>query len=120
MVDLSKKQLTGVVTLAMVIAGAVGISVPENTYYCESRDVVLQCDRLSSTGLTCYFELGSKRCPEGWKLLDAQYIPDSSPTIPSTPVIGETRFYTQSPDGKFCYPNGLLNAKMLCEDILKV
>ena len=67
--ELNKKQLTGIVTLAMILAGLVTINIPEKTYYCESRDMVLECIKLSSTGKTCYTEIGGKRCPEGWKLI---------------------------------------------------
>lgn len=42
----------------------------EPTHYCESREIKMYCNRLSSTGVTCYpteENRGYKRCSEGWK-----------------------------------------------------
>lgn len=42
----------------------------EPTHYCESREIKMYCNRLSSTGVTCYpteETKGYKRCSEGWK-----------------------------------------------------
>lgn len=70
MVELSKAQLAGVVSLAMILAGTVTYLIPEESsvFYCEDRDMVLQCDRLSSTGKTCYLpDESGKRCLSIWK-----------------------------------------------------
>ena len=77
MVELSKTQLTGIVTLAMLIAG-IGAGTltynPNSTYYCESRNLVYDCDSLSSTTKTCYItDMANKICTEGWKPI-ADYI----------------------------------------------
>lgn len=68
--NLSTEQLLGIVTLAMIIGGVVTINLPESTYYCESRDIVLECNKLSSTMKTCYYGTTYKRCTEGWEPID--------------------------------------------------
>ena len=68
--QLKDKQLLAAITLAALVAGtAVGNLTydPDSTYYCESRDMVVECERLSSTGLTCYFGDTYRRCSEGWE-----------------------------------------------------
>ncbi len=70
MVELSKKQLLGIVSLAMILTGVVGISIPEDTYYCPSRDMVLECTKLSSTGKSCYIGITYKICREGWEPIE--------------------------------------------------
>jgi len=43
----------------------------EPTHYCLENGIKMYCDRLSSTGLTCYpnneTRTGSKRCTDGWQ-----------------------------------------------------
>lgn len=82
MVELSKKQLGGIITLAMLIAG-VGAGTliynPDSTYYCESRNLVYDCDSLSSTTKTCYItDMANKICTEGWKPI-VDYISNEEP-----------------------------------------
>jgi len=74
----NKTKLTvGVIIgLAMLLAAGTGgyyISQDDNAYYCEAKDMVMICERLSSgLGTRCYFyseELGRetyKICSEGW------------------------------------------------------
>lgn len=66
-VELNKEQILGIVSLTMILTGAIAISLPEDTYYCPSRDMVLECFKLSSTGKSCYFGTTRKVCTEGWK-----------------------------------------------------
>jgi hypothetical protein len=73
MTELSKKQLTAVITIAALLSGAAGvIFTPEKTFACEERNIVWHCERLSATGKTCYYmnaeqEVAMKRCLGGWK-----------------------------------------------------
>lgn len=75
MVELTKTQLAGIVALTAFIAGIGGNAVqfdPAKTYYCDSRDMVVQCLRLSSTGISCYYndDFGKEtyfKCSEGWE-----------------------------------------------------
>jgi len=58
-----------IITLAMLLAGTGGyyISQDDNAYYCESRDMVMLCEKLSSgLGTRCYYEDTYKICSEGW------------------------------------------------------
>jgi len=72
--ELSKKQLAGIVTMVALVAGvSAGILTYDEdyTYYCEARDVVAHCNRLSSTTKSCYYldddgEEHSYRCTSGW------------------------------------------------------
>ena len=71
--ELNKKQLGTIITLAALISGVAGGAISydsDSTYYCESRDIVMDCDRLSSTAKTCYYANTSKRCTEGWQSID--------------------------------------------------
>ena len=59
-------------TLTVIILIALGIYVlPDDTHVCRSLDLTKECDRLSSTGKTCYPDpdtrKGSKYCREGWE-----------------------------------------------------
>ncbi len=40
----------------------------DNVYYCESKNIVRSCDKLSSgIGTRCYFNETYKICKEGWQ-----------------------------------------------------
>lgn len=66
------KILAGVfVALSLVLGGAYIVVDKEHTYYCESKDLVGYCDKLSGGKHTrCYFEETYKTCPEGWRLIE--------------------------------------------------
>ena len=67
---MDKKNLTiGIfITLTLLSSGAYFLTDGDNTYYCESRDLVGICEKLSSgIGTRCYFEDTYKTCSEGWK-----------------------------------------------------
>ncbi len=55
MVELSTAQITGIVSLALVLTSIVVVENMEKSYYCEPEDNVKECIRLSSSGLTCYY-----------------------------------------------------------------
>lgn len=60
-----------VVLLAGLLAGNIILDNTSGIYYCENRELIQECVRLSSTGKTCYNSLGKgTRCYEGWKLLE--------------------------------------------------
>ena len=67
MVAVQDKQTAGiVVTLLMILSGAVVVIQPMNTYYCASEDSVKEFVRLSSSGITGYDRLGrGDRCVGG-------------------------------------------------------
>ena len=55
MANLNIAQISGIVALAMIISGAVVVTTPSKTYYCQPEDNVKECIRLSSTNVSCYF-----------------------------------------------------------------
>ena len=76
MVNLSTAQITGIVSLALVLTGVIVADNLEDSYYCEPEDNVKECYRLSSSGLTCYYWQADDlskgdRCTGGvWKPLE--------------------------------------------------
>jgi len=60
-----------IITLALAISGTYYISQDDDAYYCESRNMVMLCEKLSSgLGTRCYFENTYKKCPEGWQKIE--------------------------------------------------
>ena len=55
MVNLTTAQITGLVSLALILSVAVVVENMEKSYYCAAEDNVKECVRLSSSGLTCYY-----------------------------------------------------------------
>ena len=55
MVNLTTAQITGLVSLVLILSGTVIIKNLEKSYYCEPEDNVKECLRLSSSGITCYY-----------------------------------------------------------------
>jgi len=72
MVD--KKTITaGVfITLTLLLGGAYVMVDKDKTYYCESKDLVGYCEKLSSgIGARCYYNgTKYKTCNEGWQKID--------------------------------------------------
>jgi len=71
----NKTKLTiGVfITLAMLIGSTATyyITQDDDAYYCESRDLVMICEKLSTgIGTRCYYEGTYKKCNEGWKKVE--------------------------------------------------
>ncbi|KKM01113.1 hypothetical protein LCGC14_1797670 [marine sediment metagenome] len=120
MVSLSEAQITGIVTLALILSGAVVVGIMEKSYYCASEDNVKECLRLSSSGITCYYLLADDiskgdRCTGGvWKNLQSSVPKEKISEIESTTIIGNNCLK----DGKYCYcnPRGLLKNKELCQN----
>lgn len=65
---MDKIKLTAGVFMTLTLALAGYVLTDDNTYYCESRDLVGVCDKLSNgLGTRCYFNETYKKCDEGWK-----------------------------------------------------
>ena len=63
----TKLEIGSFITMALLISGAYFIAPGDIAYYCESRDLVMLCEKLSSgLGTRCYFEDTYKICKEGW------------------------------------------------------
>jgi len=53
--ELNKAQLTGVISLMMILGGTVAVNSIKDTYYCEGEESVKECLRLSPSNQTCYW-----------------------------------------------------------------
>lgn len=70
--NMEKVNTGAIVTLTIALLLSWGIQVlPDDTHYCPSPEMTKHCERLSSTGRTCYPSLytrsGSKRCSVPWQ-----------------------------------------------------
>lgn len=64
----TKLTIGAIITLLIAISGTYYVAQDDDAYYCESRDMVMICEKLSSgLGTRCYFENTYKVCKEGWK-----------------------------------------------------
>jgi hypothetical protein len=76
MLDETKLTAGVFITLTLLLSVAYAGVDKESVYYCESRDLVGYCDRLSSgIGTRCYHTLEDgttkyKTCSEGWKSIE--------------------------------------------------
>ena len=63
-----------IITLALITSGTYYLSQDDDAYYCEGRDIVMICEKLSSgIGTRCYYEDTYKVCSEGWVKLEGEY-----------------------------------------------
>ncbi len=74
---MNKKNLTigMIITLALVVSGTYVLFGEDQAYYCEERDMVMICEKLSgvnSMGLQtrCYYEETYKTCSTGWEKIE--------------------------------------------------
>ena len=77
MVD--KKTISVAVILSILLSGGISLIGDLNqdnldgAYYCESRALIMNCDKLSSgIGTRCYFEDTYKKCSEGWIQIESE------------------------------------------------
>jgi len=78
-----------IITLALAISGTYYITQDDNAYYCEAKDLVMLCEKLSGgIGTRCYYEETYKICSEGWTEIEiGEYIEDTDP--PTPPVLND-------------------------------
>ena len=62
--QLSKAQMAGIVTLTMILSGAIVADNISDSYYCAPEDNVKECLKVSSSGATCYY-LGADSLTKG-------------------------------------------------------
>ena len=75
MEDRSKLEIGVFITMALLMSGAYFIGVDDDAYYCESKDIVAICEKLSSgTGSRCYFAETYKVCAEGWQKIEQEIV----------------------------------------------
>jgi len=70
-----KDYAIGALTVALLVSLSFALQ-PEATHVCRDLMITMACDRLSSTGLTCYpfasTTAGKKYCSTGWELILSQ------------------------------------------------
>ena len=60
-----------IITLILATSGTYYLSQDDDAYYCESRNMVMICEKLSSgIGTRCYYEETYKTCKEGWQKIE--------------------------------------------------
>ncbi len=121
MPNLSTAQITGIVSLALVLTAAVLVDNLEKSYYCASEDNVKECLRLSSSGITCYYLTApdvtkGDRCTNGkWEPLSGHVVVKEVEvlSLPESVVISNDNCIVK---GEYCYcnPRGNLDNKRLC------
>jgi len=62
-----KLIIGGIITLLLASSGVYFVAQDDDAFYCESRDMVMICEKLSSgIGTRCYYAETYKTCKEGW------------------------------------------------------
>ena len=87
------KLTTGVIlTLILAISGTYYVAQDDDAYFCESKDAVMICDKLSSgLGSRCYFDDTYKICKEGWTKVEiGQEIEPEKPEDIKIPIHTQT------------------------------
>ncbi len=82
------------ILLLALTSGAYFIGQEDQAYYCEVKDIVGICDKLSSgLGTRCYFEDTYKTCSSGWQPLEGfQEAPE--PTAVAFEVFANGEIYS--------------------------
>ncbi len=74
MEEKTKLTMGVIITLVLAISGTYYVSQEDTAYVCESRDLVMICEKLSGgLGTRCYYEDTYKKCSEGWIELEMEY-----------------------------------------------
>ena len=118
MPNLSTAQITGLVSLVLILSGSGVVDNLEESYYCEPEDNVKECLRLSSSGITCYYLTApdvtkGDRCTEGiWQPLEKS-LDQQSPVGDSVKVRANGKeWICQAKDG-FVNPYTRCNSEAL-------
>lgn len=79
-----------IITFLLASSGTYYLSQDDDAYYCESRNMVMICEKLSSgIGTRCYYAETYKVCNEGWQKIelnqeiDTQVLGDQSVPEPA-------------------------------------
>jgi hypothetical protein len=104
--ETSTKVLSGVIVALLVSMGF--MAIPDNaTHICIDTKVAMKCDRLSSTGNTCYptasTTIGKKSCSTGWEKISDIHSPHD---VTGKPVQSNLHCY---PEKGYCKENGLIS-----------
>ena len=120
MPNLSTAQITGIISLSLVLTGAVIVGLLEKSYYCEPEDNVKECFWVSDSGITCRYLLADDivkgdRCTGGfWEPLEDHIVVKEVPVVVADKPVSSTDDCIVK--GKYCYcnPRGSLDNKRLC------
>ncbi len=67
-------SIGAMITLIAAMSGGYYLSQDDDAFYCEARDLVMICEKLSSgIGTRCYYEDTYKICSDGWIKLELEY-----------------------------------------------
>ena len=111
MVTLSEQQITGIVSLALILSGTVLVQYFSDSYYCASEDNVKQCLRLSPYYLLAEDITKGDRCTGGvWKPLE-DYVKKTE-----KPTGREGVWLIGAPDGINCFEYGDLRREVKCPE----
>ena len=121
MPTLSTAQITGLVSLVLILSGSVVVDNLEESYYCEPEDNVKECLRLSSSGITCYYLTApdvtkGDRCTGGkWEALAGHIVVKNVPVAATDDKsVSSTEDCIIKGDYCYCNPRGLLDNKRIC------
>jgi len=100
----TKQKLTigAIITIAMIVGSGATyyVSQEDVAYHCESKNIVMICEKLSSgTGTRCYFEETYKICKEGWIKLDNEDILSPESVLEDIPEQTKGNKWSCSPEG---------------------
>lgn len=102
MEDKTKLTIGAIITLVLVIGGTYYVADTDQAYYCEAKDMVMICEKLSSgLGTRCYFEDTYKICKEGWVKMELgdEVIPKEVSSVPGSPDSTPGKKWLCSPEG---------------------
>ena len=91
----TKGTVASLSAIALIIAAFLGgANITDQTYYCESKDLLWECNRFSSTGGRCYptadSKVGYKDCKSGWikaKQITDEYLKTTTTTTSTTTTL---------------------------------
>jgi len=90
----NKTKLTAgvILTLVLAMSGTYFVAQDDDAYFCESKNAVMICDKLSSgIGTRCYFDNTYKMCKEGWTKVEVgQEIAPEQPEDINIPIHTQT------------------------------
>ena len=105
MEDQIKLSVGAIITLALAISGTYFVADDDLAYYCEAKDLVMICEKLSSgLGTRCYYEDTYKICKLGWEEIEiGQSVKDE--TVVTEYIYPDVPEATQGKKWK-CSPKG--------------
>ena len=100
--------MTGIVTVSLILSGAVIVENMEKSYYCKPEDNVKECLWLSKSGITCSYLLApditkGDRCVGGvWEPLEL-FVDQQTPAVDVVKVHANGKDWVCKTDNGFVY-----------------